>query len=243
VAAEWRFLCQVPFIVFEAADGDVRAAMARAKETIDLAWSLRVLHGVANGLRQLHQAEIEHQDLKPSNVMTFDKVAKVGDLGRASNGGNGQFNHLPIAGDLAYAPPELLFREENPDDRYRRRAVDAYHLGSLAVFVFAGVGLTTLLSAELGDSFHWRTWPRDYRNALPYVREAFDRVMVNVTDLIPEQVRNDVHRLIRELCDPDPLLRGDAKRGDSIARLSMDRYVSLLDKLARAAESGLRRAA
>jgi len=93
----------VPYIIFERADGDIRKVMESKLLRFDEAWAFRVLHGVANGLRQLHQEGIAHQDLKPSNVMTFDNVAKVGDLGRSYiTDSSGPFDNLPLAGDCTY---------------------------------------------------------------------------------------------------------------------------------------------
>lgn len=115
-------LKSVPYIVFERADGDVRALMEQKLSSFDAAWIFRVLHGTANGLRQLHQAGISHQDIKPSNVMSFGEVAKIGDLGRASvQGEAGLFDQGDFAGDRSYAPPEFLYGEINGDDRARRR--------------------------------------------------------------------------------------------------------------------------
>lgn len=242
VAAQYAFLLSVPYIIFEAADGDVRGVLSKDGHVLDEAWALRVLHGVANGLRQLHQAGITHQDVKPSNVMTFGTTtAKVGDLGRASPERGGLFDEHAIAGDRTYAPPELLYGELQPDQRVRRRAVDVYHVASMAVFLFTGTGLTSLIEAELDDSFHWRTWPRTYRNALPYVREAFDRVMVRIEEQLDHPCAGELLKLIRELGDPDPLVRGNGALGDGHRRYSMERYVSIFDRLARRAEIDLRR--
>ncbi len=236
------FLSSVPYIIFECANGDVRSAMTKTRATFDEAWSLRVLHGVANGLRQLHQAGIAHQDLKPSNVMTFDKVAKVGDLGRASWAeAPGLFESNVIAGDRTYAPPELLYGEFHTDARVRRRSCDMYHLGSMAVFLLTGAGLTPLLEAEIDPAFHWRTWPRDYRNVLPYIREAFDSILTRLQPTIHEAGRAGLTSTIRELSDPDPLVRGNPASGRGPSRYSMDRYVSIFDRLAKRAEIDLRR--
>lgn len=202
-------LKSVPYIVFERADGDVRALMEQKISSFDAAWIFRVLHGTANGLRQLHQAGISHQDLKPSNVMSFGEVAKIGDLGCASvQGESGLFDQGNFAGDRSYAPPEFLYGEINGDDRARRRAGDMYQLGSMLVFLFSGAGLTPLIGAELDPAFHWRIWPRDYRNVLPFLRDAFDEVVDLLALSVPKELRTDVVRLVRELCDPDPLLRG-----------------------------------
>ncbi len=233
---------RVPYIVFECADCDVRGGVARGiSEGFDEAWAFRVLHGAANGLGQLHQASIEHQDLKPSNVMSFPNVVKVGDLGRASPPDGGLFDDDLIAGDPNHAPPELLYRERLPDDRARRRACDMYHLGSMAVFVFTGANLTSLLSAELEGDFHWSTWPRDYWNALPYVREAHDRLMARLESELPPVPRHDLASTIRELSDPDPLVRGHTRFASGADRYNMERYVSIFDRLAVGSEMRLRR--
>jgi serine/threonine protein kinase len=232
---------QVPYIIFEQADGDIRDAVEAMLGAFDEAWSFRVLHGVANGLRQLHQEGIAHQDLKPSNVMAFGDLAKVGDLGRASSpDGSGLFDGAMIAGDLGYAPPELLYSEFQSDDRMRRLACDAYHLGSMLVFMYTGSGLTPLLETELAPAFHWRTWPGDFRNVLPYVRNAFDNVMSTLETALPKESREEVLRLVRELCDPDPQVRGDGRAGATTRRYSMERYVTRFDLLARRTEMRLR---
>jgi eukaryotic-like serine/threonine-protein kinase len=70
-------LVEVPYIIFERADGDIRTLMGSMSSTFDEAWMFRTLHGVANGLRQLHQADISHQDVKPSNIMSFGHLAKL----------------------------------------------------------------------------------------------------------------------------------------------------------------------
>jgi serine/threonine protein kinase len=42
----------------------------------DLAYRMRVLHNTAKGLNQLHVSQIAHQDIKPSNVVTFDRISR-----------------------------------------------------------------------------------------------------------------------------------------------------------------------
>lgn len=234
-------LNEVPYIVFERAEGDVRKVIAEKLRAFDDAWRLRILHGVANGIHQLHRGGVAHQDLKPSNVMTFPgDVGKVGDLGHAwTEEGGGLFDSRLVTGDTAYAPPELLYGHAYGDDQIRRRAVDTYHLGSLVVNLFTGAGLTALLENELGPTFHWRTWPRDYANVLPYVRDAFNRILDKLSlDLAPH-LAADVVELIRRLCDPDPLLRGDGVRGPGPERYAMERFITRFDLLARRAEVAL----
>lgn len=74
----------VSYLIFERADGDVRGQFA-VMEAFDLAWVMRVLHGTAVGIQQLHGQGIAHQDLKPSNLVNFtaQRITKIADLGRA----------------------------------------------------------------------------------------------------------------------------------------------------------------
>lgn len=237
----YHLLAQVPYIIFEEARGDVRSALISGVVSFDDAWALRMLHGSANGLRQLHAEDIAHQDIKPSNVIAFDTVGKIGDLGRASpTGGGGPFDHHVIAGDRTYAPPELLYRQLATDDRVRRRAADMYQLGSLVAFFFSDSALTALWEAELDPAFHWLTWYKEYSNALPYVRQAFDQSLFCLEQHLPAFCRAELLRVVRELCDPDPLVRGNPKVPSGIQRYDLSRYVSIFDRLAKQAEYNMR---
>lgn len=227
-------LRQVSYLILERADGDIRGILnGDIDRTLDEAWKLRVLHGVANGLRQLHQADIAHQDLKPSNVMPVEGLAKIGDLGRSVVGGTGPSAHLPIAGDRTYAPPELLYGEVEPDGVARRRQCDAYHLGSLATYLIAGVSLTPAIFSKLDRTFHFTTWPGDYRNVLPYVQVAYDEIIEEVIAVVSPQISERFELVVRELSDPQPERRGDARAMELRRRVSFERYVSAFDSLSR----------
>lgn len=237
-------LKSVPYLIFERADGDVRKIMNDRLTGIDDAWAFRVLHGVANGLRQLHQSGISHQDVKPSNVMNYGDESRVGDLGRAClRDRTGFYDALPLAGDPLYAPPEYLYRKIPDDYWIGRKAVDAYQLGSLLVFLLGGVGMTSLIQEELDDAFHWSRWPFPYENVLPYVRSAFDTAIESLVNSLSldASVASEVESIVRELCDPDPSLRGFPSRGGRSSQFSMERYVSRFDRIALKAEISLAR--
>jgi serine/threonine protein kinase len=234
-------LATVPYLIFEVANGDVRAALEGRGAAFDEAWSLCMLHGVANGIRQLHEAGISHQDLKPSNVMTFGAVtAKVGDLGQACDSTGPSLWEDGRPGDPNYWPPELLYGFSFEDANVRRKAYDLYHLGSMAVFLISGSSLTALLHEDLEDEFHWRTWPRGYVNVQPYVRDSFTRILNRIGPNLSGGVRDPLIAAIRELCEPHPPSRGNPKRTDP-GRYHLDRYVSIFNRLARTAEYELTR--
>ena len=78
---EAGFLKDVPYLILELADGDIRAFQATLN-AFDAAWALRVIKHVIEGVEQLHSAQTAHQDLKPSNVLTEKSGTemKLGDL-------------------------------------------------------------------------------------------------------------------------------------------------------------------
>jgi serine/threonine protein kinase len=236
-------LSRVNYLIFERAEHDVR----RHRDlmlALDIAWVLRSLHHVATGLSQLHQEGISHQDLKPSNVLVFpDDSSKIGDLGRAVRRGYvAPHEELVIAGDRTYAPPELLYDHVDPDFTLRRRACDMYHLGSMLMFFFAGVGTTGALANQLAPNHLWGTWAGSYADVQPYLRDAFDQVVVLFEAQAPARYSQQLTQTLRELCDPDPALRGDPKeRSGTVARYGMRRYISRFDLLAWDAEIRVRK--
>lgn len=232
----------VCYIVFELAHGDSRKHLATLK-AFDLAWTLRTLHHISVGLKQLHTHGIAHQDLKPSNVLIFEAFgAKIGDLGCAdtqerpslSPRGNERF-----AGDPSYAPPELFFNEISLDWKIRRLGCDFYLLGSLIVFFFTGgVSMTALWRSKLHSSHQPANWPHDYRSVLPYVREAFERAFEEIEMIVPSGVRTKIMETIRYLCEPDPKRRGHPE-DLGISQFNLERVISTFDLLAAKAEYGL----
>lgn len=235
-------LSRVDYLIFERAICDARARRD-ALEDVGVAWTTRSLHNVANGLRQLHDHGICHQDLKPSNVLVTDtRTSKLGDLGRASVMGEvAPHQDCLIAGALGYAPPELLYGGIQCDDQVRRRACDMYLFGSLVLFMFAGISATAALATELDPDHLWTTSGDTYDAMLPYVRDAHDRVVAKLEVATPEPYREKIVSMFRALTDPDPILRGDVKQPtNTLRRYSLERFVSRLDLVARLAESELR---
>jgi eukaryotic-like serine/threonine-protein kinase len=205
---------------------------------------LRTLHHVSNGLRQLHGAEVAHQDVKPSNVMTFGVGgAKIGDLGRATDHARAMpHDDHAIAGAKPYAPPELLYRETASDWGTRRAACDVYLLGSLAVFLFIGVGTTARMMMEIPPALRPPTlggaYSGSYQDVLPQVRSAFAAAMEEFDAAVPEGLRAELGVIVRQLCDPEPTKRGDPRnRIGHHNPFSLEQFVSRFDRLARRSEA------
>lgn len=226
------------YLIFELADGDLRKHI-RNLDSLDAAWILRALHHVASAIEQLHQAEIAHQDLKPSNVLVFQKAtSKVADLGRCYTPAlPAPHDNVVVAGDLGYAPPELLYRDVHPDYLVRRFGCDAYLMGSMIAFMFTGTAMTPLIFHFLKPDYRPRSWGDAYADVLPHVRDAFGLAIDVCSQRIPTRFRDRLIEALKQLCDPDPLVRGHPKtRSQKGNPYSLTRYVSLFNLLATEAQ-------
>ena len=209
-------------------------------QDLDVAWVFRSLHNIAAGLDQLHGIGIAHQDLKPSNVLIFtgQRSSKLADLGRAALKGQEppHYGEAP-AGDYSYAPPELLYDTPVGSWEQRRLACDAYHLGSMISSLFTTVAMTPLVLLGLPPHLHWSKWGGAYPEALAFLRPAFAEATEYVVREIPATYRGDVEPALRQLCEPDPTLRGHPRdRARVGSSFGLRRYVSLFDRLSRRAE-------
>lgn len=241
---------RVFYLIFELARRDLRSVQSPDRH-LSLAWGLRVLHQIAVALEQLHSVGIAHQDVKPSNVLLFAPMSsdpvKLADLGRAADrSATSPHDELDFSGDRTYAPPELLYGQVHSDWNVRRVACDMYLLGSMTAYFLNGVSMTHELMSQLSRT-HRPTalgglWTASYSEVFPYVQTAFSEIVRTMYADTERDVTVHVVRAIRHLCDPDPMLRGHPKNLDTgVRRYSVDRYVSLFDRLARRAKWDLTR--
>jgi eukaryotic-like serine/threonine-protein kinase len=231
----------VPYLIFEAADCDLRTQLS-TMGAVDVGWKLRSLHHMATGLRQLHSAVTAHQDLKPSNVLVFGgNSSKISDMGCASRKNTVcPRDHLQFAGDPAYAPPELFYGYYDPEWSIRRSGCDLYLLGSMTVFLFTGLSMTSLLFAHASPSHRPNIWSGNYRDVLPYVIDAFDQALCTFEAQITSvTLGHELRSIAGQLCHPDPSLRGHPRNRLGISSaFGLQRYVSQFDLLATRARLG-----
>lgn len=229
----------VQYLIFELAEeGDVRSHHDDYNQ-FNIAWSLRCLHHITTGLYQLHKGDIVHQDVKPSNVLVFrDRITKLADLGSAAwKEGPSPRGECAIPGDATYAPPELLYGHAESDWDARRLACDLYLLGSMIVFFITAVPITALIVQHTAEKYQPHTWRGNYRDVLPYVRDGFDRSLWVFEEQVPKDIRPALVADVRQLCDPDPLLRGHPRNHRPGGRpYSLERYVSHFNLMASQAE-------
>jgi eukaryotic-like serine/threonine-protein kinase len=233
----------VNYLIFEPADGDVRTHLSLTRD-LDTVWILRCLHHTATGLHQLHSAKVAHQDTKPSNVLVFDnETSKVADLGCASIQGTvSPRDQYECAGDMTYAPPEILYHSIDPDWSRRRQAADVFHLGSMVVFFFCGVSMTAKILENMPPDHWYQVWGGTYAQVLAEVRNAFGLALQQFAASVPgERLRDVLRETVSQLCDPDPLQRGhpSSRIGRVSNPYSLERYITLFSLLAQRAAIGI----
>ena len=232
---DWAETDVVEYLIFELAESDVRHQL-EVIEKVTLAWKFEVLHQIAIGLRQLHNIDIAHQDLKPSNVLVLDhENTKIADLGRAAcKDLAAPHSELQIPGDPTYASPESSYNSVPEDWNARRMGCDCYHLGSMVAYFFSGTCMTELLFGHLEERFDPQNWEGSYEDVLPHLQEAFGRVLEALSPEIPESVRQNVLEILDQLSNPDYRKRGHPTNRRQLGNsYSLERYVSKFDLLYR----------
>lgn len=231
------------YLIFEKADGDIRSVLG-SLGLLEDSLKFKHLHHVAIGLDQLHKQKVAHQDLKPSNVLIFERDnggAKIGDLGRASRlGKEAEHDSYMIAGDPNYAPPEQLYGYRAAEWVNRREACDLYHLGALMCFLFSGISPTVGTLSFLGKEMipaPMGPWHGGYPNALPFLTAAFTKFMGELEPRLPEWCQSELANMIKTACDPDVKRRGDPKARLLVGSpVGIDRYISRIAQLSKKGE-------
>ena len=236
------------FVIFELAKGDVRSQFIQSKRQ-ELSWTLNALHNLSVAVQQLHNAQISHNDIKPSNLLVFDSdLQKLADLGRAtSNTSAGPWDSLLYCGDNTYAAPEFWYRNktfQKIGSRISfevRKASDLYLLGSMAYFFVTGQQLTPILRTAMRQEHVGTNWNGSFDEVLPFIYEALSSVLEHFDEQLSigkeEVIRREPQELraaVLQLCDPNPATRGHPiNLSGTVEKYSVERYVSLFDRIAK----------
>jgi hypothetical protein len=114
-----------------------------------------------------------------------------------------------------------------------------YLFGSLIPFLYLEITTTTALLTHLPGQWHPRETGASFEDVLPYLDEASDRVVEEL-----DGSGAGAHPLLiesfRELCRPDPRLRGHPRAHAEThgSSYSLERYVSRLARLLHEAGQG-----
>jgi len=224
---------RIYYFIFELADGDIRREMTVGGMKSD-SWKLRVLHKSSIALVQLHGADIAHQDLKPSNVLSFraQNNFKLGDLGRCSSKKfSAPTDVFAFPGDRSYAPPEYHYKYVPTTYTDQRLGSDAYLLGSLISFLFSnGIGALAATFNHLPHNYWHNQWQGTYEDAIPFLEQAHTQATILLKTQLPEIIREELGEAYFNLCHPNPQRRGHPQaRRQSGRPVGIDRYRSVFD--------------
>lgn len=252
-------LMKVSCLIMEAGEKDLRRLVLNsgAGAGAGCAWNLFIVSDIALAVSQLHSSGIAHHDVKPSNVIATKpsgkvnhqeaapspaggisarQEVKVGDLGRVlRRDQDGPFNGEGFAGDPRYKPLESIYGHVPVDWVDSREAADAYMVGSLVVFLFAGASLQNLIGQYIQPKFY----PANYRQydqpLLDILKDATIRALhEHLRPTLPVAFVDEVMAIALSLTHPDPMQRGDPKSRKQLGRpVGMDRIHQRLLLLAR----------
>jgi len=223
-------LLPVPYLVFEKAEGDLRSHKCMGH--FDLMVRLGLFKECVQGVSQLHEAKIAHQDIKPSNVLVFNAlVGKLADLGRATTpGANVPNSYDEHVGDLGYEPIELKYHYYSPDWQTRRFAADMFMLGDLLCFLTRDLSYLAEFYLRIDASHHPNVWGGTFSDALPYIVKAHSEILHDLKEGFPALVADRITAMIGYLCEPEPEKRGHPKTvAQTYARFSLERVISHVD--------------
>jgi eukaryotic-like serine/threonine-protein kinase len=207
----------VPYMVLELAVGGLDRLLLRRHE---VSWvdKVVILREAVKGVHQMHCERIVHRDLKADNVLLFDTgpvKAKITDLGRSRNTREAprfaSAYEVP-RGMLAFAPPELLWRQGTDDPVSGLRA-DLYLLGSLLFEMVTGQGITAMVFPnprailDYAENLSPIDRAREYLERLPDMREQYEHAYRVFEAEIPRVVADEAAKLLRQLTDPMPEAR------------------------------------
>lgn len=229
-------------LVFEVGEGDLRKKFDITSNPRK-SWRLFVLRDVALAIDQLHRTGVAHLDVKPSNVISVTNDGptgsmKLADLGRAVRKGvPGPFDAHAWPGDRTYMPPEKWYGFKSAQWNDEREAADAYLLGSLLTFLFAGVPMTGLIFKEVPDAFQPGTYRGNFDTQLIDVLvQAQARIIaLCLAPNFPEAHRDELVQIVTELTHPDPTKRGDRKARRQ-GLVGVDRYHQKFLRMAKRVE-------
>ena len=222
----------IPYFLFELAVSDLRSR-CNATDILDSVENLHILHQAFTAIEAMHFNNIVHQDIRPSNVLLFGtQTTKLGDLGNAHD------KTIPRPGDSSiicgargHAPVEQLYQKELVDWEERRTSADLYMLGSLIVYVFAGVSLTNLIQSHLLPEHGWLQWSGSYDDVMPFLTDAWDASLEELEVSVDKRIATEICLLTRSLTHPEPSKRGYPKPKPTVAKYSLRQYVSRLNVL------------
>lgn len=219
----------VQFLIYELADESINkkiSSFGKSISELSLFERIKIMHNVANALRSMHTQNLAHQDIKPSNILSFKEnngksIFKLGDFDCAI-----KRTHLTLeeelkkqddkyVGTFSWAPIELLYGHIDTDWNIVRKGTDFYLLGSLMTFLITGRGMTELIKSKLHRNLLWEREENkgNYTILVDKIEEAFQLALSDIASQIEiTEFKEEFIQILIKLCHPNPRMRGEIKR-------------------------------
>lgn len=133
----------LPFYMMDCADCDLKQFLERNE--IDKKEKLLICHQIASGLGELHTLDCYHRDIKPDNILLFDKELKIGDLGLIRYRNEDTRDLFGLIGPKGWISPEAMNKYLNEEKIFDARInteineqSDIFQLGLVFWYVFQG---------------------------------------------------------------------------------------------------------
>ena len=246
------YIIPVPYIIFEMAEESLRSKLVEINKKMDIIWDLNCIHQIAVALQEIHNSDIAHLDLKPSNILLFDEdFSKLTDFGRSSMKNSNIKAYYEkngdVEGDRSYAPIERLYGCNNGDWYEVKVGTDFYLLGSFIFQIFTGFSITTAIIINMDEQFYWNKWKGEYAEVYSYVYETYILVMQKFHNILKNKMdaktASEIVKLVDEMCTPDINKRGDpeAIKRKSNRKYELHRYMTRIDQLIKRLEISLKK--
>lgn len=132
-----------PFYMMDCADCDLKQFLE--VNEIDKKEKLLICNQIASGLEELHTINCYHRDIKPDNILLFDKELKIGDLGLVRYRNEDTQDVLGLIGPKGWISPEAMNKYLNEEKIFDNRInteineqSDIFQLGMVFWYVFQG---------------------------------------------------------------------------------------------------------
>lgn len=200
----------------------------QGKEAVD---TLKILRGIANGMKTIHEAGIVHRDIKPGNIMieTGTHRPVIIDLGLSVDAkeiyqqGQGE---NPLGGTRNFMPPEVKKRFKVAQDTLGSAPMEKELLSGRHVDVYSlGVAFLNTISKvsveKINDFIEYR--PYKFAPKADVMKQRQSIVQSKVAMILKDNpnVPNPLAELVTEMVHPDfarrPNIRTIIERLDQIA--------------------------
>lgn len=132
-----------PFYMMDCADCDLKQFMENNE--IDKKEKISICYQIASGLGELHSIDCYHRDIKPDNILLFNRELRIGDLGLIRFRNEDTEDAKNIIGPKGWIAPEAmnkyLNQEHNFDSRINTEISeqsDIFQLGMVFWYIFQG---------------------------------------------------------------------------------------------------------